>query len=43
MRSKTNRMICGTCEYWVGDRKPVFDKNGTPKIDIYDSNGLCQN
>ncbi len=41
MQSKTDRMICGTCEYWTGDREPVFDKNGTPKINIYDNYGIC--
>lgn len=43
MISKTDRMICGTCEYWTGDREPVFDKNGTPKISIIDIGGVCQN
>lgn len=43
MRSKTDRKICGTCEYWIGERKPVFDAKGNPKIDIYDDKGLCQN
>ena len=43
MRSKTDRQICGTCEYWTGERNPVFDSKGMPKIDIIDDFGLCQN
>lgn len=43
MKSKTDRAICGTCEYWTGGREPIFDKNGTPKIDICDRTGQCQN
>lgn len=43
MRSKTDRVICGTCQYWTGMREPVFDGNGKPKIDIHDSEGLCEN
>lgn len=43
MRSKTDRRICGTCEHWIGERKPIFDQNGTAKIDIIDNFGCCQN
>lgn len=43
MRSKTDRKICGTCEFWTGKRSPIFDKNGNPKIDIFDNYGDCQN
>jgi len=43
VRSKTDRIICGTCEYWTGDREPVFDIKGRPKVDIFDKNGLCEN
>ena len=43
MRSKTSRAICGTCEFWTGNREPVFDSKGVPKIDIIDKTGLCQN
>lgn len=43
MRSKTDRVICGTCEFWTGMRNPVFDSKGIPKIDIIDNLGLCQN
>ena len=43
MRSRTDRTICGTCEFWTGNRQPVFDKNGNPKIDIIDDSGFCQN
>ncbi len=42
MRSKTDRVICGTCEYWTGERNPVFDSKGIPKIDIIDQIGICQ-
>ena len=42
MRSKTDREMCGTCEYWTGKRNPVFDKNGKPKIDILDEIGSCE-
>ena len=34
MQSKTDRKICGTCEFWSGKREPVFDQNGNPKINI---------
>lgn len=43
MRSKTDRKICGTCEFWIGNRIPVFDAKGIPKIDILDDYGICQN
>ena len=43
MRSKTDRAICGTCQYWTGAREPVFDAKGTPKIDIFDDCGNCEN
>ena len=42
MRSKTDRIICGTCQYWTGAREPVFDAKGTPKVDILDEFGLCE-
>jgi len=41
MISKTDRKICGTCEYWTGERKPIFDRNGIPKINIIDNYGVC--
>ena len=41
MQSKTDRKMCGTCEYWSGNREPVFDKCGRPKLNIYDRKGLC--
>ena len=43
MRSKTDRQICGTCQYWTGKREPVFDAKGNPKIDITDEEGNCEN
>ena len=42
MRCKTDRVICGTCQYWTGAREPVFDAKGNPKVDIYDENGNCE-
>ena len=42
MQSKTDRKMCGTCEYWTGNREPVFDAKGTPKINIYDRFGVCE-
>ena len=36
MLSKTDRKICGTCQFWTGKRDPVFDRKGVPKIDISD-------
>lgn len=43
MISKTDRTICGCCDFWTGDRNPVFDKNGKPKVSINDEIGSCQN
>lgn len=43
MINKTDRKICGTCEFWAGERMPIFDKNGVPKINITDSIGICNN
>ncbi len=42
MRSKTDRVICGTCEYWTGVRNPIFNGKGIPKVDIIDEIGICQ-
>lgn len=42
MRCKTDRAICGTCQYWTGRREPVFDSKGNPKVDIFDENGSCE-
>ncbi len=43
MRSKTERVICGTCQYWTGTRVPCFDNKGVPKVDIIDDFGQCEN
>lgn len=43
LRSKTDRIICGTCEFWTGNRMPVFDPKGIPKVDIIDDIGQCEN
>lgn len=42
MVSKTDRTICGTCQYWTGERDPIFDKNGVAKVTITDKTGFCQ-
>ena len=42
MRCKTERAICGTCQYWTGHREPVFDTKGNPKVDIFDESGCCE-
>lgn len=41
MQSKTDRKMCGTCEFWSGNREPVFDAHGIPKINIYDKAAVC--
>lgn len=41
MRSKREREICGTCEFWLGSRKPSLDKGNRPKIDIIDRHACC--
>lgn len=43
LRSKTTTEKCGTCEFWNGNRNPVFDGKGNPKIDIIDDSGICEN
>lgn len=43
MRTKNDRVICGTCQYWTGNREPVFDAKGMAKVDINDLNGMCEN
>lgn len=42
MRSKTDRKICGTCEFWTGKREPVFTEEGIPKVEIRDKVGKCE-
>lgn len=42
MQSKTERRICGTCEYWTGLRNPIFASNGEPKVNIEDKEGCCE-
>lgn len=42
MQSKTDRLICGTCEFWTGSRQPIFSCNGFPKINIIDKIGNCE-
>ena len=43
MISKTDREICGNCEYWTGERQPIFDGHGVPKNDIKNTAGECLN
>ena len=43
MAHKTDRIMCGTCEFWTGKRQPIFDRQGKPKIDIVDLLGQCEN
>lgn len=42
MVSRTDVVKCGTCEYWIGKREPVFDAKGNPKVRIDDACGECQ-
>lgn len=42
MQSKTDRAICGTCEFWTGERQPIFATNGVPKVNIIDKTGSCE-
>ena len=42
MKTSTETVKCGTCQYWTGDREPVFDAKGQPKIDIRDEFGNCE-
>lgn len=42
MQSKTDRRMCGTCEYWTGLRQPIFVGNGIPKVNIIDKTGSCE-
>lgn len=43
MLSKTNREICGNCEFWSGGRVPIFTGEGVPKNNITDKFGSCIN
>lgn len=43
MASNTDTVKCGNCQYWTGSRNPVFAKNGTPKVDIIDTQGKSEN
>lgn len=42
MSHKTDRIMCGTCQYWTGRREPIFDRNGNAKISISDAIGNCE-
>ena len=43
MKSRTDTVKCGTCDYWTGERKPCFDQKSTPKVDILSGTGECEN
>lgn len=42
MQSKTDRVICGACEFWTGSRRPIFSCKGVPKLNIIDKIGNCE-
>lgn len=42
MISRTDIMKCGNCEYWTGQREPIFDRKGIPKNSITDKTGNCE-
>lgn len=42
MQSKTDRVMCGNCEFWTGLRQPIFSQNGVPKINVIDTIGYCE-
>ena len=42
MRSKTDVRKCGTCQYWTGNRNPVFTAKDEPRVDIVDTIGECE-
>lgn len=41
-KCKTERIMCGTCEYWTGKREPSFNGKGEPQLTIIDEYGDCQ-
>lgn len=41
MRSKRDREICGTCDFWPGNRRLSFSKGNKPTIDIIDRYACC--
>lgn len=43
MKTNTETVKCGNCQYWTGAREPVFDAKGIPKVDITDDVGNCEN
>ena len=42
MKTSTETVKCGNCDYWTGAREPVFDGKGQPKVDIKDAVGNCE-
>lgn len=42
IRSRTDVKKCGTCQYWTGNRIPVFTEKGEPRVDIIDDVGECE-
>ena len=43
MKTRTDVVKCGNCEYWTGARKPVFDAKERPMVEITDDYGNCEN
>lgn len=41
MQSKTDRKMCGTCEYWTGKRESAFAPLGKTKVNIHDTHAKC--
>ena len=42
MKTSTETVKCGNCQHWTGDREPVFDARGEPKVEIKDDFGSCE-
>lgn len=43
MRSKRDRVMCGTCEFWTGERTPSVGNKESLTVDIKDRHGYCRN
>lgn len=43
MKTSTETVKCGNCQFWTGAREPVFDAKGIPKVEISDRTGNCEN
>lgn len=40
MESKIERIMCGTCLYWSGDRECIYGKK--TKVVLFDEKGKCE-